>query len=240
MTGSDSDLLIYNRLLREATGLSSVDNENKETSPNSTTLAASDIKANATNEDELVETSELTDDTNDNASVEDDSDIVDKNSNTDEQVEDNAKSDDETLEETKPAENEGEVADNEATDDNKEQEINLDEFKKLISVNKKMDELIKDVGYDKVFELFDKDGDGKISKEEIKKLSSSSDTIDDITYAEMKKILKENIKEEEENSIEDEKSFNNLLEKLKEALGIEDNQTQQAETTPIQQTPSYS
>ena len=80
MTGSDSDLLIYNRLLREATGLSSVDNENKETSPNSTTLAASDIKANATNEDELVETSELTDDTNDNASVEDDSDIVDKNS----------------------------------------------------------------------------------------------------------------------------------------------------------------
>ena len=125
MTGSDSDLLIYNRLLREATGLSSVDNENKETSPNSTTLAASDIKANATNEDELVEASELKDDIEEETSIE-------------ENVEEEPSIDEEEVEDEVDIIENKALTENEDIVEEQEEEITLDEFKKLISANKKM------------------------------------------------------------------------------------------------------
>ncbi|HIT55158.1 TPA: hypothetical protein IAA92_02745, partial [Candidatus Galligastranaerophilus intestinigallinarum] len=70
MTGSDSDLLIYNRLLREATGVDSVDKKSEETAPNSSTSSTINIKKDATIEDELVEASELKDDIEEETSIE--------------------------------------------------------------------------------------------------------------------------------------------------------------------------
>ena len=125
--------------------------ETLKTAPNSSTSSTINLKKDATIEDELVEASELKDDIEEEASIE-------------ENVEEEPSIDEEEVEDEVDIIKNKALTENEDIVEEQEEEINLDEFKRLISANEKMDELIKDVGYDKVFELFDKDGDGKISK----------------------------------------------------------------------------
>ena len=229
-------------------GVQSTDNgDNKPKEDIPVEVQTQNIILPQANEDEYVEMSdefdeEIVSDTNDvmpdidkisyaedEVSV-DDEDISDKEINeTSSDEKDIAEKDDISLPEDNE-ENDDEEADDGTT---------LSDFKKLMSKDEKLDDLVSKYGYDKVFELFDKDNDGKISKDEIKEISSSSESVEDLTYGELKKYIEENIDsvEEDDSEITDE-NFDDIVEKLKQAFN-EDNAQNQAVQTPVQ-TPSYS
>ena len=126
------------------------------------------------------------------------------------------------------------------SEDTNEDDINLTAFKEFMSKNEKLDELISNYGYDKVFELFDKDNDGKITSEDIKEINSTCESLSDFTYGEIKKYIENNIEENEEDEKDsiNEENFDDIVEKLKNVFADEaqNEQTQ----TPVQQTPAYS
>ena len=132
----------------------------------------------------------------------------------------------------------------EDNEENNNEETNdgttLSDFKKLMSKDEKLDELISNYGYDKVFELFDKDNDGKITSEDIKEINSTCESLSDFTYGEIKKYIENNIEENEEDEEDsiNEENFDDIVEKLKNVFADEaqNEQTQ----TPVQQTPAYS
>ena len=109
-------------------------------------------------------------------------------------------------------------------------EITAEDFKDFFSKNEKMDELIAGYGYETVFEYFDEDKDGKISKEEIKKVSSSADSLEDITFGEMKTFLEKKGKgaSEEEKGVTKEE-LNEIVNSLKEQMMAQMQAQQQAQ-----------
>lgn len=121
-------------------------------------------------------------------------------------------------------------------------DIDLDRFKEIIAQYPKLQEVIEEIGYDKFFDLIDSDGDGKLSADEIGAVSASDDTVDDLSYSDIQNLIEENGLEvtDNEEKIEEDLQFMELVNKLRDALGFTDEQETQPETTPVQSTPAVS
>ena len=96
--------------------------ETLKTAPNSSTSSTINIKKDATIEDELVEASELKDDIEEETSIE-------------ENVEEEPSIDEEEVEDEVDIIENKALTENEDIVEKQEEEITLDEFKKLISAN---------------------------------------------------------------------------------------------------------
>ena len=90
------------------------------------------------------------------------------------------------------------VSNNTADEDDS---INMKQFKQLLSKDEENDELISEYGYDKFFELFDKDNDGKISTDEIKEIDDTKKSISDFTTDDIKKLINSDGKVENVNEL---------------------------------------
>lgn len=130
--------------------------------------------------------------------------------------------------------------------ENEESEINpevkeireesIQEFKSIVETNDSLNKFIDKIGYDKVFDLLDSDKDGKLGREDIEKISSSAETLSDLTPGEIKNYVNNNIDSinEEDDSKIDENNMQDIVQKLKDYfLG---NEAQ----TPVQQAPVQS
>lgn len=129
--------------------------------------------------------------------------------------------------------------------ENEESEINpevkeireesIQEFKSIVETNDSLNKFIDKIGYDKVFDLLDSDKDGKLGREDIEKISSSAETLSDLTPAEIKNYVNNNIDSiDEEDPKIDENNMQDIVQKLKDYfLG---NEAQ----TPVQQAPVQS
>lgn len=140
--------------------------------------------------------------------------------------------------ETKETEDSKDNTAEEEETESKPDEKAMNEFKTVIKSNSKLDEYIEEIGYDKVFDLIDENKDGKLSEDEISKISSSAKTLSDLTAGEIKKFVKDNIDSNEENGsiLEDEETKQGLIEKLKNLFGI-DNEEDAQTITPAQSAP---
>ena len=122
------------------------------------------------------------------------------------------------------------VSNNTADEDDS---INMKQFKQLLSKDEENDELISEYGYDKFFELFDKDNDGKISTDEIKEIDDTKKSISDFTTDDIKKLINSDGKGANDTEEESELSPE-LIQKLKDAF-LNQNQTTPAQSsTPVQ------
>ena len=122
------------------------------------------------------------------------------------------------------------VSNNTADEDDS---INMKQFKQLLSKDEENDELISEYGYDKFFELFDKDNDGKISTDEIKEIDDTKKSISDFTTDDIKKLINSDGKGAKDDEEETELSPE-LIQKLKDAF-LNQNQTTPAQSsTPVQ------
>lgn len=129
--------------------------------------------------------------------------------------------------------------------ENEESEINpevkeireesIQEFKSIVETNDSLNKFIDKIGYDKVFDLLDSDKDGKLGREDIEKISSSAETLSDLTPGEIKNYVNNNIDSiDEEDPKIDENNMQDIVQKLKDYfLG---NEAQ----TPVQQAPVQS
>ena len=130
--------------------------------------------------------------------------------------------------------------------ENKESEINpevkeireesIQEFKSIVEANDSLNKFIDKIGYDEVFDLLDSDKDGKLGREDIEKISSSAETLSDLTPGEIKNYVNNNIDsiDKEDDSKIDENNMQDIVQKLKDYfLG---NEAQ----TPVQQAPVQS
>lgn len=120
----------------------------------------------------------------------------------------------------------------------KAKDVTLSEFKKALAENDKLDDLVSEYGYDKVFDLLDKDGDGKLSEDEISKISPSSTSLDDVTYGEMKKFLEDNKDTLTDGDEAEDEEFQTLLDKIKEGLGLNNTEDTTAATPAVSDTGS--
>ena len=130
------------------------------------------------------------------------------------------------------------VSDNSANDNKTSSDngsINMKAFKQLLSADEEADEIIAEYGYDKFFELFDKDNDGKITEDEIKEIDDTKSSLSDFTVDEIKELInggKESDEEETELSPE-------LIQKLKDAFANQTESQPQTQTaSPVQSTGS--
>ena len=130
------------------------------------------------------------------------------------------------------------VSDNSANDNKTSSDngsINMKAFKQLLSADEEADEIIAEYGYDKFFELFDKDNDGVITEDEIKEIDDTKSSLSDFTVDEIKELInggKESDEEETELSPE-------LIQKLKDAFANQtESQPQTQTTSPVQSTGS--
>ena len=112
---------------------------------------------------------------------------------------------------------------------NEDDGIEKNEFEKIMSKNKEIKKLINDFGLDESFDLFDIDGNGKITTDEIKELNSSCDKLEDFTKGEIKKILNEASGDKKSDSAdkadkkdEDDEDLKELVSKLKKAMKDDD------------------
>lgn len=157
-----------------------------------------------------------------------DMDVVEASTN---QSEDDSLEVDFKDDETKDSVSSDKTADTAETEENDFEELTLSDFKSAFSKNEKIDDLLSEFGYEEAFKLFDKDGDGKISLDELKEINSTCDSMEDFTYGEMKKFLESNKTAED-----DEEAFNALLDKIKDALGLSDTTAEQPVTAPAAST----
>ena len=130
------------------------------------------------------------------------------------------------------------VSDNNANDNKTSSDngsINMKAFKQLLSADEEADEIIAEYGYDKFFELFDKDNDGVITEDEIKEIDDTKSSLSDFTVDEIKELInggKESDEEETELSPE-------LIQKLKDAFANQTESQPQTQTaSPVQSTGS--
>lgn len=168
----------------------------------------SDVKAvvQTTNEDEYQEVADVIDETID--LVEEAETIENSDLTLSETVVDDALKTDEFNDKSS----------DKATDENKVEEFDLKSFKKLFADNEELDLLISEVGYDKFFNLIDKDGDGKITSEEIKALGLDIESLEDLTAEQIKELIeKNNLKTEEKEEDSDLVSADEL-EQIKKQL----------------------
>lgn len=114
-------------------------------------------------------------------------------------------------------------------------EESIKEFKSIVETNDSLNKFIDKIGYDEVFDLLDSDKDGKLGREDIEKISSSAETLSDLTPGEIKNYVNNNIDSiDEEDSKIDENNMQDIVQKLKDYfLG---NEAQ----TPVQQAPVQS
>lgn len=114
-------------------------------------------------------------------------------------------------------------------------EESIKEFKSIVEANDSLNKFIDKIGYDEVFDLLDSDKDGKLGREDIEKISSSAETLSDLTPGEIKNYVNNNIDSiDEEDSKIDENNMQDIVQKLKDYfLG---NEAQ----TPVQQAPVQS
>ena len=117
--------------------------------------------------------------------------------------------------------------------------INQDKFKEMISQYPKLQEVIEEIGYDKFFDLVDTNNDGTLSSDELGTISSSDETIDKLTYDDIQKLIKDNDLDITDNkqAVEDDIEYTELVDKLKDALGFNDEQEMQQ--TQLQTAPIY-
>lgn len=130
--------------------------------------------------------------------------------------------------------------------ENEESEINpevkeireesIQEFKSIVESNDSLNKFIDKIGYDKVFDLLDSDKDGKLGREDIEKISSSAETLSDLTPGEIKNYVNNNIDSinEEDDSKIDENNMKDIVQKLKDYFSGNEAQT------PVQQAPVQS
>lgn len=130
--------------------------------------------------------------------------------------------------------------------ENEESEINpevkeireesIQEFKSIVETNDSLNKFIDKIGYDKVFDLLDSDKDGKLGREDIEKISSSAETLSDLTPGEIKNYVNNNIDSinEEDDSKIDENNMKDIVQKLKDYFSGNEAQT------PVQQAPVQS
>ena len=130
--------------------------------------------------------------------------------------------------------------------ENEESEINpevkeireesIQEFKSIVETNDSLNKFIDKIGYDEVFDLLDSDKDGKLGREDIEKISSSAETLSDLTPGEIKNYVNNNIDSinEEDDSKIDENNMKDIVQKLKDYFSGNEAQT------PVQQAPVQS
>lgn len=129
--------------------------------------------------------------------------------------------------------------------ENEESEINpevkeireesIQEFKSIVETNDSLNKFIDKIGYDKVFDLLDSDKDGKLGREDIEKISSSAETLSDLTPGEIKNYVNNNIDSiDEEDPKIDENNMQDIVQKLKDYFSGNEAQT------PVQQAPVQS
>lgn len=138
---------------------------------------------------------------------------------TDEAV-DEAQTDKKTTSNQNTKTDETKTTDKEGVSD-EETKLDINDFKNFVENNKKIKKALGDTKYEDVFNSLDKNGDSKISADELEAISKGASAFDDITAGELKKYIK-NMPTDEE----DEGAFNKLLDKIKTALGLSDDNSQ--------------
>ena len=115
-------------------------------------------------------------------------------------------------------------------------EESIQEFKSIVETNDSLNKFIDKIGYDEVFDLLDSDKDGKLGREDIEKISSSAETLSDLTPGEIKNYVNNNIDSinEEDDSKIDENNMQDIVQKLKDYFSGNEAQT------PVQQAPVQS
>lgn len=197
MSVPDSELLIYKRLVSQAaTG----DTDDSAALQNIIETASSSSSIKTTNEDELqtIDSSNFTDDTKETTNTTETAD----NKSSAEETDSNSTTEEESAE------------------SNDTEKITLEKFKEYIDGNKKIKKALGDSNYEDVFNSLDENGDGKISADELEAISKGASSLDDITAGELKKYIKSIPTDEEEES-----AFQELLDKIKTALGLSDDDT---------------
>lgn len=118
------------------------------------------------------------------------------------------------------------------------QDVDIDKFKEMISKYPKLQEVIEEIGYDKFFDLIDSDGDGKLSSDEIGTVSGTDNDANNLSYQDIQKLIEENDLEVADNKekVEEDIEFTKLVDKLKDALGFNNEEQPLQQTQP---TPSY-
>lgn len=205
MSIPESDLLIYKRMLQETSETD--ESAASQKSVNADTYAASVSEITDENELQTIDSEAFEDENTEEAEISDTKDTKE----TTETTADSAKN-------TEEKEESKETTDTEEADENNTSEYTLADFKKYAEDNSKIKKVLDGVDYEKVFDAIDEDGDGKLSEEELGAISKGSKELSDITAGELKKFIK-NIDTDSE---EDETAFENLLNKIKEALGLSD------------------
>ncbi|MDO5437417.1 MAG: EF-hand domain-containing protein, partial [bacterium] len=200
MSIPESDLLIYKRMLQETSETD--ESAASQKSVNADTYAASVSEITDENELQTIDSEAFEDENGEEAEISD-------TKETTETTADSAKN-------TEEKEESKETTDTKEADENNTSEYTLADFKKYAEDNSKIKKVLDGVDYEKVFDAIDEDGDGKLSEEELGAISKGSKELSDITAGELKKFIK-NIDTDSE---EDETAFENLLNKIKEALGL--------------------
>ncbi len=120
-----------------------------------------------------------------------------------------------------------------------DKEYTLAAFKSLFVSNKELDDIFSDVGYKNVFNLIDTDKDGVITKKEVEDLDLNLKSLADLTTDDIEKLI-ENINSEK-NENDEEEIAPELLDKLKEILGIDKDKEETDAVTPIttEEIPTY-
>ncbi len=120
--------------------------------------------------------------------------------------------------------------------------VEIDKFKDFFEANKKLDEVLKEYGYDKLFDEIDANGDGTVTNDELEKLGEDFSLEDFVNFSDddVEKLAEKlGIEIQEERSVDELKKL--IEQKLKEA---KKNNSKTSNTTPTASTvnsaPTYS
>ncbi len=219
----------YSNLLRPQEAVPEIYADDESGEEYVKSAAVSSVSASAVSDEDGYQEADL---------VEED-DSVEETTETESTVETEEETSDDSSDDTATSDNKTKTT----STDSETEEVEgttLKEFKKFFKQDDEYDELCASYGYENLFNIIDDNGDGVITDDEIVALGLDAEKISELTVDDIKNIAKLaglpdiDEAEEEDSDEEDDDEFeisDELLAKLKEALGLTDSTDDTDDTT---------